>query len=132
MPVVRPTEDVITGCIWNAIPPITVLEMDGIQGKNAMDIITVLYQMFIQPVILTQPAAVVVAFVLTYTEKNAMIRYKNPFFVKPIHHQEHVVVAFGLVQVQQQTAISFNILTLSAQHLIMYGNIVHLFLRLEI
>jgi len=97
MPVVRPTEDVITGCIWNAIPPITVLEMDGIQGKNAMDIITVLYQMFIQPVILTQPAAVVVAFVLTYTENNVIIVIN--LLVKPTHHQEHVVVVFGLVQV---------------------------------
>ena len=104
--------------------------MDGIQGKNATQAHSVPKDIFTQPVILTQHVAVVVAFVLTYTEKNAMIRYKNPFFVKPIHHQEHVVVAFGLVQVQQQTAISFNILTLSAQHLIMYGNIVHLFLRL--
>ena len=70
--------------------------MDGIQGKNAMEIITVLYQTFTQPAMLIRPVAVVAAFVLKYTEKNVLIVFN--FTVKPIYHQGHAVVVIGLVQ----------------------------------
>ena len=129
------TEDVMTG--YNAIPPITVMEMDGIQEKNAMEAAgdrhIALNHIVTQPAVLVKPVAAAVASVLTYTENDAMMMIH--LLIEPIQNQD-VMVVVGIhlqhIKVQHQTAVSIQDLTLSAQNLLVCGNIVHMLPHLGI